>query len=81
MNSDTGLLDQQRTVILVYWTSNEQGYWFIGPATNRDTGLLDQHGLLDQQRTWILVYRTSNEQGYWFVGLAMNRDTGLLDQQ
>ncbi len=67
--------------ILVYWTSNEQGYWFIGPALfigpamNRDTGLLDQ------QRTGILVYWTSNEQGYWFIGPAMNRDTGLLDQQ
>ncbi len=49
-NSDTGLLDQQRTGILVYWTSNEQGYWFIGPGIlvywtsnkHRDTGLLDQ---------------------------------------
>ncbi len=70
MNSDTGLLDQQRTGILVdwtsmvYWTSNEQGYWFIGPAMNRDTG-----------------YWTSNEQGYWFIEPAMNRDTGLSNQQ
>ncbi len=52
MNRDTGLSDQQWTGILVYRTSNEQGYWFIGPAmkgilvywtsNEQDTGLLDQ---------------------------------------